>query len=137
MIQLSYEIKNDDFLRAGEASSSIKKTLRKLGIESNIIRRVAVATYEAEMNIIIHSKGGQIDVAINPEKIEIYASDLGPGIENIQLAMQEGYSTAPQHVRELGFGAGMGLPNIKRCADEFEIESVVGEFTKLKIIIYH
>lgn len=135
-IKLQYEIIKDDFSRAGEASSNIKKVLRQLGIEDSIIRRTAIVTYEAEMNIVIHSEGGRIKVLINPDQVQIIAEDYGPGIENIELAMQEGYSTAPNRVRELGFGAGMGLPNMKRCSDEFEIQSEKGATTIVTMIIY-
>ncbi|MCT4618562.1 MAG: anti-sigma regulatory factor [Marinisporobacter sp.] len=132
-IKLEYEIIKDDFSRAGEASSNIKKVLRQLGIDSKVIKKVAIATYEAEMNIVIHSEGGKITVFISPENVEIIAKDKGPGIRNIDKAMEEGFSTASNKVRELGFGAGMGLPNIKRYSDEFHIESKIGEFTALKM----
>lgn len=135
-IKLEYSILKDDFSRAGEASSNIKKVLRQLGIDSSIIRRAAIATYEAEINIVIHSEGGKIIVYIMPDKIEIIAKDKGPGIEDIELAMQEGFSTASNKVRELGFGAGMGLPNMKKSSDEFVIESKKGESTIVKMIIY-
>jgi len=135
-IKLEYSILKDDFSRAGEASSNIKKVLRQLGIDSSIIRRAAIATYEAEINIVIHSEGGKIIVYIMPDKIEIIAKDEGPGIEDIELAMQEGFSTASNKVRELGFGAGMGLPNMKKSSDEFVIESKKGESTIVKMIIY-
>ncbi|WP_026475926.1 ATP-binding protein [Alkaliphilus transvaalensis] len=134
-IQLSYEVVKNDFFKAGEASSNIKKVLRQLGIPSDLIRRVAVATYEAEMNIVIHSDGGEIILLVTPEKVQITALDKGPGIADIEMAMKEGYSTAPQEVREMGFGAGMGLPNMKRCADEFEIKSSLGNSTEVTIII--
>ncbi|MCT4606670.1 MAG: anti-sigma regulatory factor [Marinisporobacter sp.] len=132
-IKLEYEIIKDDFSRAGEASSNIKKVLRQLGIDSKVIKKVAIATYEAEMNIVIHSEGGKITVFISLENIEIIAKDKGPGIKNIDKAMEEGFSTASNKVRELGFGAGMGLPNIKRYSDEFHIESKIGQFTALKM----
>lgn len=122
-IKLEYEVIKNDFDRAGEASSNIKKVLTKLGINSKAIRKVAIVTYEAEMNIVIHSHGGKIIAMISPKEIEIIAEDIGPGIEDIELAMQQGYSTAPNRVRELGFGAGMGLPNMKKWSDEFKIES--------------
>lgn len=137
IIKLSYQVEKADFNRAGQASSNIKKVLRQLGIGSQILRRIAIATYEAEMNIIIHSEGGIIDVDIDAEKVIIRVEDRGPGIENILLAMKAGYSTASDKIRELGFGAGMGLPNIKRCADEFNIESSIGEYTRLEIVIYN
>lgn len=135
MMVYEYEIVKEDFSRAGEASSDIKKKLRLVGISSEIIRRIAIATYEAEINVVIHSNGGKIIVLIKDASVEIYVIDKGPGIENIDLAMQEGYSTASNQVREMGFGAGMGLPNIKRCSDEFYIESKLGEYTKLKLVI--
>lgn len=134
--KLEYTVVKDDFSRAGEASSSIKKVLRQLGIDSKTMRKVAIVTYEAEMNIVIHSEGGKLTVFITPDDIQIIAKDDGPGIENIELAMEEGYSTASNKVRELGFGAGMGLPNMKRCSDEFYIASEKGKSTILKMIIY-
>lgn len=130
-----YEVIKDDFSRAGEASSDIKKKLRQVGIDNDIIRRVAIATYEAEINQVIHSHGGKVTLLIKDDRIELFFVDRGPGIENIEMAMKEGFSTASNKVREMGFGAGMGLPNIKRCSDEFYIESQVGMFTKLKIVI--
>ncbi len=130
-----YETVKDDFSRAGEASSDIKKKLRQVGFENDVIRRVAIATYEAEINQVIHSLGGMITLLILADRIELFFVDKGPGIENIDMAMKEGFSTASSKVREMGFGAGMGLPNIKRCSDEFYIDSKVGDFTKLKIVI--
>lgn len=136
IIKLEYSVVQNDFSRAGEASSNMKKILIRLGIDSKIIRKAAIATYEAEMNIVIHSHGGNIFVQISPEYIEIEAIDRGPGIDNIDLAMKEGYSTASNDVRELGFGAGMGLPNMKKFCDEFQINSVSGQNTKVKMKIY-
>lgn len=133
-IERSYAIERNDFTKAGEVSSEIKKIMKQVGVEPEIIRRVSVAAYETEMNIIIHSHGGTIDFMITPEYIKLVACDRGPGIEDIELAMKKGYSTAPQNVRELGFGAGMGLPNIKRCSDEFAIESVYKSHTKLTLL---
>jgi len=127
-------IERNDFTKAGEVSSDIKKIMRQVGVEPEIIRRVSVAAYETEMNIIIHSYGGTIDFKITPEYIQLVACDRGPGIEDVELAMKKGYSTAPQNVRELGFGAGMGLPNIRRCSDEFDIESVYKSYTKLTLL---
>ncbi|TCO80001.1 ATP-binding protein [Marinisporobacter balticus] len=135
-IKLEYEIIKDDFSRAGEASSNIKKILRQLGIDSKTIKKVAIVTYEAEMNIVIHSDGGKITVFISPHDIQIIAKDRGPGIKSIDRAMEEGFSTASNKVRELGFGAGMGLPNMKRYSDEFDLQSKSGEFTVLEIKIY-
>ncbi|AKL95077.1 anti-sigma regulatory factor serine/threonine protein kinase [Clostridium aceticum] len=137
IIKLYYLVEKDDFKRAGQASSSIKKVLRQLGIEPKTLRKIAIATYEAEMNLIIHSEGGFIEVNISPEKVEVLVEDRGPGIADIELAMKEGYSTASDQVRKLGFGAGMGLPNIKRCCDEFKIESSLGEYTRLQIVIHN
>lgn len=130
-----YEVVKDDFGRAGMASSDIKKKLRQVGMDPDVIRRVAIATYEAEINIVIHSYGGKITLLIKQDSIEIFFVDTGPGIENIELAMKEGFSTASSKVREMGFGAGMGLPNIKKCSDEFYIESTLGEYTQLKIVM--
>ncbi len=124
----------NDFTKAGEVSSNIKKIMKQVGVKPEIIRRVSVAAYETEMNIIIHSYGGTIEFMITPEYIKLVACDRGPGIKNIELAMKKGYSTAPQNVRELGFGAGMGLPNIKRCSDEFSIESEYESHTKLILV---
>lgn len=136
-ITLEYEIMQNDFTRAGEASSNVKKVLTQLGIDSKTIRRVAIVTYEAEMNIVIHSYGGKIIVTVFPEEIEILALDIGPGIKNIDLAMKEGYSTAPNRVRELGFGAGMGLPNMKKCSDVFKISSNEGQETEVFMKIFN
>ncbi len=134
-IELEYEILRDDFSRAGKASSNIKKMLRQLGIDSNIIRKTAIVAYEAEINIVIHSEGGTITVLINSNAIEILAKDRGPGIKDVELAMKVGYSTASNKVRELGFGAGMGLPNMKKFSDEFYIESPKGESTNIRMIM--
>lgn len=130
-----YPVMTMDFSTAGEASSNIKKILRELGIDAAVIRRVAIATYEAEINIAIHSNGGVIRLEIYPEKVVVVAQDQGPGIANIDLAMQQGYSTATNEVRELGFGAGMGLPNMKKCCDHFAIESVVGDYTRVEMVM--
>lgn len=134
-MQLEYEVSAEDFSSAGEASSNIKKVLRQLGTDNALIRRVAICTYEAEINIAIHSLGGQISVNVCSDRIEIVAQDRGPGIADIDLAMKSGYSTASSAVRELGFGAGMGLPNMKKCSDVFQIESKVNEYTYVKMIL--
>lgn len=131
-----YRVAPQDFTRAGEASSGLKKTLSRLGIHPQIIRRVAVATYEAEINIVVYTDGGEIVAEVRPDRIKIEALDKGPGIPDIEQAMQPGFSTAPEWVREMGFGAGMGLPNIKSCADEMQLESTVGVGTHLTIIIH-
>lgn len=134
-VKLHYEIESGDFIKAGEASSNIKRAFLQLGIRNDIIKRVCVSCYEAEMNIVIHSIGGFMDVFIYEDRAEIVAQDLGPGIENIPLAMTEGYSTANEEAREMGFGAGMGLPNMKKSSNSFEISSVPGEYTCVKMII--
>ncbi len=136
-IKSHYTVKENDFSHAGNVSSNIKQQLKLLGLPPQIIKRFVVSIYEAEINQIAHAYGGNIDVEIDEEKIVAYAVDNGPGIGNIELAMQKGYSTASDEVRQMGFGAGMGLPNIKKNSDEFEIESEVGKGTKLKILIYH
>jgi len=136
-VTLEYPVKGMDFLAAGEASSNIKHTLQLIGFSPEIIRRAAIAAYEAEMNIVIHANEGVLRTVIKPDKIELVAEDTGPGIPDIDLAMKEGYSTAPDHIREMGFGAGMGLPNIKNCADEFIIDSTPGKGTKLRVVIYN
>lgn len=136
IIKLEYDIINNDFTRAGEASSNMKKILKQLGVDPKIIRRVSIAAYEGEMNIVIHSLGGKIFVEISSKDIKLVLKDNGPGILDLGLAMQEGYSTATNEIRELGFGAGMGLPNIKRCSDEFDLKSEVGKGTEVTIVIY-
>lgn len=125
-IKLSYEVPADDFTRAGEASSNVKSKLKMMGVNPEIIRKVAIAMYEGEINMVIHADGGTIDVIITPEEINMILKDKGPGIENIELAMQAGYSTAPDNIRSLGFGAGMGLPNMKKYTDEFQIATILG-----------
>ena len=117
VIHLTYEVSGDDFTRAGEASGMVKSKLKKLGYNKDAIRRVAIAMYEAEINMVIHADGGVVDVDIYPDKVEVVLADKGPGIPDVEKAMQEGYSTAPDNVRNLGFGAGMGLPNIKKYTD--------------------
>jgi len=134
-IVFKYEVAKHDFSKAGEASSGIKKILRQLGIPSQLIKLIAVATYEAEMNIIIHSQGGTLSLIITPERIKVMAKDTGPGIANIELAMKAGFSTASPEIREMGFGAGMGLPNMKRCADEFQIVSSLGQSTEITMVM--
>jgi anti-sigma regulatory factor (Ser/Thr protein kinase) len=126
MIHMSYEVPANDFTRAGEASSSLKSSLKKMGVSPEIVRKVAIAMYEGEINMVIHATGGKIDVTISPEEIEMILKDQGPGIVDIELAMQAGYSTAPDNIRNLGFGAGMGLPNMKKYSDEFHIVSTIG-----------
>jgi len=134
-IEGSLHIVGGDFSRAGEASTELKKILHDMGIEDALVRRVAIATFEAEMNIIIYATAGILRYTITPEEIRVIAEDMGPGIEDIELAMQEGYSTAPDWVREMGWGAGMGLPNMKKNSDIFRIDSTVGEGTTVEMII--
>ena len=137
-IHMTYEVPADDFTRAGEASSNLKGSLKKMGVDPEIIRKVSIAMYEGEINMVIHATGGKIEVTVSPEEIEMILIDHGPGIEDIELAMQAGYSTAPDNIRNLGFGAGMGLPNMKKYTDEMRIESEIGVgttvFMKVKMV---
>ena len=141
-IVLQYHVSADDFTRAGEASSDVKGKLKQLGISPEAVRKVAIAMYEGEINMVIHANGGEITVEITPEKVRMVLDDVGPGIPDIELAMQagiadlslamsEGYSTAPDEVRNLGFGAGMGLPNMKKYTDDMEIVTKLGVGTKI------
>ena len=134
-VVFNFDVDGDDFTSAGQASMQVKKNLRQLGINPDIIRRVSIAMYEGEINMVIHAGGGNADVVVSEDKIEIILADKGPGIADIDLAMQEGYSTATDSVRSLGFGAGMGLPNMKRYTDEMTIDSVVGEGTTIKMVV--
>ena len=136
LLSLHYEVSGTDFTCAGEASGKIKKNLKELGFPANIVRNVAIAVYEGEINMVIHAGGGVIDVEITESEIIMVLADKGPGIENIELAMREGYSTAPDNIRSLGFGAGMGLPNIKKYTDEFDLDTRVGEGTTLNLKVY-
>jgi anti-sigma regulatory factor (Ser/Thr protein kinase) len=136
-IVIEFPLIGSDFEKAGEASSKIKRVLQQIGIRPEIIRRIAISAYEAELNVIIHAFRGVIRANIQPESTTVSVEDEGPGIPNIELAMKEGYSTAPDHIREMGFGAGMGLPNMARCADEFSIESKVGDGTRIVMTIRH
>ena len=133
LIELHYDVPGDDFTRAGEASGNVKVQLKKLGFDPAVIRNVVIALYEGEINMVIHAGGGQIFVELTPEAIQMRLEDQGPGIPDIALAMQEGYSTASEQVRSLGFGAGMGLPNMKRYSDEFFIESQPGQGTTIRM----
>ena len=134
-VNFHFDIDGDNFTSAGEASVRIKKVLREMGFSSEIIRRVSVAMYEGEINMVIHANGGVADVDVYCDKIEIILADNGPGIPNIELAMQEGFSTAPDNIRSLGFGAGMGLPNMKRYTDDMKIESEVGKGTTIYMTV--
>ncbi|NLL17574.1 MAG: anti-sigma regulatory factor [Clostridia bacterium] len=131
-----FNIESLNFQAAGTAAMKIKRNLLDIGYDPMIARRAAIIAYELEMNLVIHGGGGLLEVKMSPKAIEISARDEGPGIPDVNLAMQEGYSTAPPQVREMGFGAGMGLPNIKHWADVLDIQSKVGEGTSLKAIIY-
>lgn len=137
VIVLDFELTGLDFESAGEASSKIKLVLQQIGIRAEIIRRIAISAYEAEMNVIIHAYRGKLHAEIFPDHTELKVEDEGPGIADIKLAMQEGYSTAPDYVREMGFGAGMGLPNMVKCTDSFDIQSTVGDGTKINMSIIH
>lgn len=136
IIKETYPVRADDMTAAGDVSARIKRHMKRLGIPSSVMRRVSVCTYEAEINLVIHSGGGQIDFEISEDRILVRARDVGPGIPDIDKAMTEGWSTASNEVRNMGFGAGMGLPNMKRNADEFAISSVVGEGTDISMIFH-
>jgi serine/threonine-protein kinase RsbT len=131
----SFSIVGKEFFDAGKVSTEIKSMLKELGLEPGIIRRIAIAMYEAEMNVVMYASEATVTLEITPKAITIVVDDRGPGIPDVELAMQEGYSTATPEMRELGFGAGMGLPNIKKNADHFRIESVVGKGTRLEICV--
>ena len=135
VFQQEFLISGGDFINAGESSVSIRNILRDIGIDSEILRRIAIAAYEAEMNVVMYAKHGKMQLLVYPDKILLKIDDEGPGIEDIQLAMQPGYSTATEAMREMGFGAGMGLPNIKKNADVFNIHSTLGKGTSLEITI--
>ena len=134
-IKMEYDVPGDDFTRAGAASGNVKSVLKKLGLSSEVVRQVAISMYEGEINMVIHGGGGKIFVEITPEAVRMSLVDHGPGIKDIPLAMLEGWSTAPESVRNLGFGAGMGLPNMKKYSDHMEIQSVVGEGTTVDMTV--
>ena len=134
-IVLTYDISADDFTRAGEASSDVKRKLKQMGVSPDAIRKVAIAMYEGEINMVIHAKGGVITVEITPEKIKMILADVGPGIPDVKLAMQAGYSTAPDEIRSLGFGAGMGLPNMEKYSDSMDIDTRIGEGTTITMVV--
>ncbi len=135
-MKLHYTVAADNFTRAGEASGAVKAKLKQLGFPPDVIRRVAIAMYEGEINMVIHANGGEATVDIEPEKIYIELADNGPGIPDIEKAMTEGFSTAPETVRNLGFGAGMGLPNIKKYTDELVIDTEIGKGTRLCMTVF-
>lgn len=130
-VKLHYDVSGGDFTSAGNASVQAKKALRQMGFDPDSIRRVAIAMYEGEINMVIHANGGSADILVYPDAIEIILADEGPGIPDVNLAMQEGYSTAPDNIRSLGFGAGMGLPNMKKHTDDMRIDTVVGKGTTI------
>ncbi|MCI9224216.1 MULTISPECIES: ATP-binding protein [unclassified Acutalibacter] len=135
MLHLEYQVPGDDFTRAGEASGDVKHKLKKLGYEPDAIRRVAIAMYEGEINLVIHGGGGEAVVDVDPDRVDIALIDQGPGIPDVEQAMQAGWSTAPDNVRALGFGAGMGLPNMKKYTDGMTIDSTVGVGTTVKMTV--
>jgi anti-sigma regulatory factor (Ser/Thr protein kinase) len=135
VFKLRYDVDGDNFMAAGAASSDVKKVLRQLGIGAEAIRKAAVAMYEGEINMVIHAGGGVADITVTDDYIEIVLSDKGPGIPDVEQAMQEGWSTAPDNIRALGLGAGMGLPNMKKYSDEMKIDTVVGEGTTITMRI--
>jgi anti-sigma regulatory factor (Ser/Thr protein kinase) len=134
---LEFKIIGGDFNQAGKPSSKIKMKLKQLDVDQSVIKRIVVAAYEAELNVVAHANEGKLTAIFEEDCIKVIITDTGPGIANIDLAMEAGFSTATKKVREMGFGAGMGLPNIKKNTDELEIESIVGEGTRLEFIIYY
>ena len=134
-LKFHFDVDGDDFTSAGKASVQVKKNLRQLGLSPETIRRVSIAMYEGEINMVIHAGGGVATVTVFPDRIEMVLDDRGPGIADIELAMREGFSTAPDNIRNLGFGAGMGLPNMKRNTDSMKIESELGKGTKITMTV--
>ncbi len=134
-LKFHFEVDGKDFTSAGQASVQVKKNLRELGLSPETIRRVSIAMYEGEINMVIHAGGGAADVIVHEDMIEIVLDDDGPGIANVDLAMQEGFSTAPDNIRSLGFGAGMGLPNMKRYTDDMKIETELGKGTCITMYV--
>ena len=134
-INLTYDVPGDDFTRAGEASSDVKGVLKKLGLSPQVVRKVAIAMYEGEINMVIHGGGGEVTVTVSPDRVDMVLEDHGKGIPDIEKAMQEGYSTASEEARSLGFGAGMGLPNMKKYTDTMQIESTVGVGTTVRMTV--
>ena len=135
LLEKTYALQGGDFMRAGEVSSSIKKTLKEIGIDSQLIRRMAIASFEAEINVVCYAEQGTFSLTITPDMLKVVVQDVGQGIADIELAMKEGYSTATEAIREMGFGAGMGLPNIKKNVDRLAIDSMVGKGTRLEMVI--
>ncbi len=135
VIKFHFDVDGENFSSAGEASVAVKKKLRQLGFPPDVIRKVSIAMYEGEINMVIHANGGKADVLVNDDEIVMILSDTGPGIPNVELAMQEGYSTARDNIRALGFGAGMGLPNMKKYTDSMEIDTEVGVGTTITMTV--
>lgn len=135
ILEQTFTVEGGDFIHAGEVSSRIKTCLKEIGVDQAVIRRTAIATYEAEMNVVCYANRGRFYLAIAPDHLKIVVEDEGQGIEDIELAMQEGFSTSSSAIKEMGFGAGMGLPNIKRNTDNLHITSVVGEGTRVEMVI--
>lgn len=133
LLEQVFPVEAGAYATAGEASTTIKRKLKQLGIDANVLRRVSVASYEVELNLVIHSRGGVLTLEVEPDRVRLVSRDVGPGIPDVELAMREGYSTANEEARSLGFGAGMGLPNMKRNADQFAIESAVGVGTTIEM----
>ncbi len=135
-INLKYEVSVEDFTRAGEASGDVKKKLKQMGVDPKAITKVAIAMYEGEINMVIHANGGDIEVTITPDEVIMKLMDRGPGIKDVDQAMQAGFSTAPDNIRALGFGAGMGLPNMKKYADEMYIDTEIGVGTTVTMKVF-
>ncbi len=136
LLEQDFSVQGGDFIHAGEVSSSIKAILKDIGMSHEIIRRAAIATYEAEMNVVCYARRAAFHLAITPDRLTVIVEDEGQGIENIELAMQEGFSTSSREIKEMGFGAGMGLPNIRKNTDEMRISSVVGKGTRVEMVIF-
>ena len=136
LLEKSFPVEAGAFTTAGEASTTIKRTLKQLGVGAEVLRRVSVACYEVELNLVIHSLGGTLTLLVDPDKVTLISKDVGPGIPDIEKAMTEGFSTASDEARTLGFGAGMGLPNMKRYSDEMTIDTELGVGTTIKMRIY-
>ena len=134
-IKFHFDVDGQDFSSAGEASVVVKKKLRQMGFPPDVIRKVSIAMYEGEINMVIHANGGTADVEVDEDDITIVLTDKGPGIPNVELAMQEGYSTARDNIRALGFGAGMGLPNMKKYSDHMDIDTEIGVGTTITMKI--
>ena len=130
-LKFHYDVDGENFSSAGHASVEVKKVLRSLGFSPDVIRRVSIAMYEGEINMVIHANGGDADIEVTPDEIIVVLADTGPGIPNVELALKEGYSTAKDNIRQLGFGAGMGLPNMKKYTDEMQIDTEVGKGTTI------